>query len=536
MRKKALVALILVLSLVLGGCGVVDLEAWFQELDNILTTPSSFSHMEYTRPNPEALTQAALEVEQALSQQPDVETLMERVHGFYDLYHDFCTNYALANIHYCKNLTDAYWEQEYNYCLEASAQADGKLDRMLYALADSPLREELEGEEYFGDGFFDAYVGESLWDEEFTALMEREAQLQSEYYDLCAQAGEVPYYSEAYFDTYGTRMAQLLVKLVKLRRQIAQQAGNSDYLSFAYDFYYDRDYSPQQTEALLEEIRTHLVPLYRKVAKSDVWELGSTASTEAQTFTYVKKAAQAMGGRVKEAFSQMEQRDLFDISYGENKYDASFEIFLPSYNAPYVFVNPTGRVYDKLTFAHEFGHFCNDYASGGSVSGIDVAEVFSQGMEYLSLCYGENPTELEKLKMADGLSIYVEQAAYADFEQQLYAMEEITAEKIRQLYDRVGQQYGLDVWQWDSRSFVCISHFFTAPGYVISYVVSNDAALQLYQKEQKAQGQGLACLEENLDTQKVGLLEFLTEAKLESPFEKGRMEQVAKLFASRLLS
>ena len=34
-----------------------------------------------------------------------------------------------------------------------------------------------------------------------------------------------------------------------------------------------------------------------------------------------------------------------------------------------------------------------------------------------------------------------------------------------------------------SRDFVVIGHFYTDPMYIISYVVSNDAAFQLYQME-----------------------------------------------------
>ncbi len=535
MKKRALVAFVLALSLLFSGCGIVDLESWFGELDGIMEPQVSFSQMEYTRPDLDALEQAAQAVEQKLSQKPIVESLMEQVYAFYGCYHDFYTNYALANIHYCKDLTDIYWEQEYNYCLEASAQVDARLDQILNALADSPLREALEREDYFGPGFFDGYSGESLWSEEFTALMEQQARLESEYYDLCAQATEVPYYSDTYFETYGTQMAEVLAELIKLRQDIAREAGYPDYLSFAYDFYYYRDYSPAQTEQLLEDIRVSLVPLYRQAAKSDVWEIENRVCSQNQTFTYVKKAASAMGGRINEAFTQMEQLGLYDISYGENKYDASFEVFLPSYSVPYVFVNPTGMTYDRLTFAHEFGHFCNDYASYGTIVGVDVAEVFSQGMEYLSLCYGEAPEGLAELKMADSLAIYVEQAAYASFEQQMYAMEDVTAEKLKQLYDRVGKEYGLDVWAWDSRSFVCITHFFTAPVYIVSYVVSNDTALQLYQMELETKGQGLACLEGNLDTQEAGLMAFLQSAQLESPFDEGRLEKVAQLFSERLL-
>ena len=188
-------------------------------------------------------------------------------------------------------------------------------------------------------------------------------------------------------------------------------------------------------------------------------------------------------------------------------------------------------ILDRLTFTHEFGHFCNDYASYGSVAGIDVAEVFSQGMEYLSLCYGEDSKAMKKLKMLDGLCVYVEQAAYASFEQQVYALEaeELTAENIRRLYEQVGTDFGFDVWVWDSRSFVNITHFYTNPMYVISYVVSNDAALQLYEKEQEETGSGLKTFEENLTTQETYFLAFTESAGLKSPFVEGRIEEVRQL-------
>ena len=264
---------------------------------------------------------------------------------------------------------------------------------------------------------------------------------------------------------------------------------------------------------------------------SDVWSLGQRECFEKQTFEYVKACAEAMGGTVKEAFRLMEGAELYDIAYGKNKYEASFEVFLSAYYEPYIFMNPTLSVYDQLTFAHEFGHFCNDYASGGSIAGIDVAEIFSQSMEYLSLCYGENTQDLQKLKMADCLSVYVEQAAYAAFEQQVYSLEEeeLTAENIHAVFEQTGNAYGFDVWQWDSRSFVRVTHFFTNPLYVISYVVSNDAALQIYQLERQEKGTGLALYEKQLATTEGDFLAFVTAAELKSPFEEGRLVQTRKL-------
>ena len=104
--------------------------------------------------------------------------------------------------------------------------------------------------------------------------------------------------------------------------------------------------------------------------------------------------------------------------------------------------------------------------------------------------------------------------------------EDLTVENIQALYQTVGTAYGFDSWAWDSRDYVCITHFFTSPMYVISYVVSNDAALQLYQMEKAERGTGLACYTQNLNTMEAYFLAFLESAGLKSPFTPGRLEEV----------
>lgn len=526
-----IIALCLAVCLLLTGC--VDLGGYFQELGALLGFYNiAFDEMEYTRPQQGAVPDGLTAVETAIADGVEVEALMESVYAMYDLYYGFYTNYSLANIHYYKDLTDIYWEDEYEHCLALTAEVDAALDQMLYALADCPLKEELESDEYFGADFFDAYQGESIWDETFTAMMEQEAQLQSRYYELSEDAMAVEYGSEEFYTTYGAQMMELYVDLVALRQEIAAYAGYPDYPSFAYEFYYYRDYSPEQAERFLADIAKELVPLYRSLGGSDVWYAGYQESTEKQTFQYVKDTASAIGGVVEEAFGMMESAGLYDISESENKYEASFEVYLTSYYEPYVFVNPTMTAYDKLTFVHEFGHFCNDYASYGSGASIDVKEFFSQGMEYLSLGCVQGREDLERLKMADSLCIYVEQAAYAWFEQQVYALEgeALTVQAVVDAFGETCTLFGLDQWGVDSRAFVGIHHFYDAPVYIVSYVVSNDAALQVYQMEKQEQGTGLGLYQDNLDTLQWYFLSFVEAAGLESPFAEGRIQSVKATF------
>ena len=509
MKKTVLrlLAVLMVLMLLLPGCSRYP----------------HFDDLEYERPDVVGLEQLMEQTLQAAETETDVKKLMESVYEYYDQYHWFYTNYSLANIHYSGDLTDIYWEQEYNWCMEKSAQVDAGFDQLMYALADCGLREALEAEEYFGEGYFDDYEGESIWDETFTDLMDQKSALITEYYSLS---------SEEYTLQTRTKMEELFTKLVKLRYQIAQYAGYDSYVDFAYDFYYYRDYTPEQERILLEQVRQELVPLYREMAVSNVWDLWGKASAEEENLEFARAAVKEMGGVLQAAFRNMERSGLYNISYGENKYPASFETYLSYYSVPYVFMNPQGTISDKLTLIHEFGHFANDYACGGSYAGVDVAEIYSQGLEYLSLFYGENTEELSAIKMADSLMVYVEQAAYASFEQGVYALEEqhITKESIAGVMEQVIKDFGLDIWNMSGHDYASVPHFFTNPLYVISYVVSNDAALQFYALEQEEAGKGLALYEEALDSQEAYFLAFLEENGLESPFQEGRMAKMRQIF------
>ena len=528
MKYAKHLALLLVVAILLTGCNLSKLKDVLGDISAQAATP--FSEMEYVRPDLEKMETAVESCCEAAANAKNADKLLDRVWEVYGYYDSFYTQYNLAYIYYCKDMTDAAWEEEYSFCMQNAGSVEALLEEMLYALADSPVKNDLEKNEAFGEGFFDAYAGETLWDETFLALMEEEAALQDEYYDLCAQTQDVDYYSDAFFEGYGQEMAQVFVELVALRQEIADYAGYADYPSFAYDFYHYRDYTPEQSAAYLEEICRELVPLYYEVEASGGPVGGEKLCKEAEVYAYVKSCAKNMGSTIYNAFKLMDEAELYDLTYSEKKYDGSFELYLTDYAVPYVFVNPSATQWDKLTFVHEFGHFCNDYATGGIIGGVDVAEVFSQGMEYLSLCYAENGGNLEQIKMVDSLRIFVEQAAYALFEQRVYELEgdELTAQNVYALYEEVGTAFGFDAWDWDSRDFVLIGHFYTDPMYIISYVVSNDAAFQLYQMELEEKGAGLELYEKELTSGETYFLAFLKEAGLESPFAKGRVKEVRK--------
>lgn len=541
-RYFRFLSLVLILSMLLSGCGGSIADA-IEKRNELLNESSgeiqgkqeestqnqkeTFPQMEYGRPDMQAMEEALAESCRIAREETDEEKVLEAVYDFYDIYDRFCTDLALADIHYSCDLTDSYWQEEYTFCLEQTSVADASLDELYCALAESPIREELESA-YFGEGFFESYDGESIYDDAFLTLLEQEAQLQSEYQQIMAAGGDMDTYSEAFFDQNAEALAQVLVELVLVRQQLAQETGYDNYSDFAYDFYHYRDYTAQQAKEYMEQIPVVMGDIYKKINASQVWSLGYDYCAEEDTFSYVKTAAESMGRTMTRAFTEMENRELYHIDYSPNKAAGAYETYLWSYGCPFVYMSPYLDQTDKLSFAHEFGHFINDYTCKGSYVGTDISEIQSQGFEYLSLCYGDNTEALEKLKLADSLCTYVEQAAYALFEQKLYEMEEdaLTVENVMALYEETGLAFGFDSWDWDSRDFVLINHLYTEPMYMISYVVSNDMAMQIYQMEKESAGAGLRTYELCIKSQDSYLLTFAEEYGLESPFAPGRLEQV----------
>jgi hypothetical protein len=174
--------------LLLSGCDGSKLEELraAQEAANRRREVVHFENMEYTRPDMDALKDS---LEDALdaAEKDDLDKISDSITAFYEVYDAFYTSYTLADIHYCIDMTDTSWEEEYQFCLENSPEVDAALEKLYYALAKSPCLEELESDEYFGEGYFDSYQGENKWDEEFVALLEQESHLQGRYYDLTYQ-------------------------------------------------------------------------------------------------------------------------------------------------------------------------------------------------------------------------------------------------------------------------------------------------------------------------------------------------------------
>ena len=575
--KKKLCSIIcaLLAALMLASCAASPVEAMRGLIE--YAAPSGlrggdeadiprFDDMDYVRPDTGALEAAADAVGTALSAGAALDDVTALLDECYNEYYNFSTMYTLAEIRYLRDLTDEYYGAEYSWCGENWSVVQQQMERMYTLCATSELAAELE-REYFWEGFTADYGEGSaqMYTERAVALMQRESELLNAYYDLTAQpqivldgesvdyesylsGADADEYARAvneYYRQYNARFAGIYIDLIRTRRAIAEEMGYESYEAMQYASY-ERSYTPAEAAEFVAGVREKLVPLYEELMALDPGgNIIYSYMSERRLMKTVGAAAESIGGDVREAFEFMRAHGLYSIEQSDTKASMSFTAYLDSYDAPFVFVSPYCDTEDILTLAHEFGHFLDSYYNYNAYESLDLSEFFSQSMEYIvmgrlsDVLDGEELSMLRRIKLVSTLDTYVMQSSFAEFEQRVYALpdEELSAEAINAIsldtakefgyYDGVSEDYYAMSW-------ADITHFFESPFYVISYVVSSDAAQQIHALDCENAGAGLEKYLEMLPREYETLLDTLAAAGLESPFAPGRLDAVERQLRAEL--
>lgn len=563
MKKKLTRIIAVLLSLLLlSGCSAEYLadfvEDYFSELissvrHSIISMSSGvekFSDIEYVRPDIEQISADFKAVTEALELGADIDELGELLDTCYTNYFSFETMYTLADIRSCQNVYDTYYAEELSWCSENYSLVQQQLENVLYACAASELAEELE-EQYFWEGFTEDYAdaSDSYYNDEAVALMQQESLLLSEYRalaaDSAAELAALPHGGDSYsltcevYARYNEDFARIYIELVRVREALAELYG-LDYEHMQYIYFFERDYTPEDAAAYLEDIRRCMVPVYTEImAQNPYSEVYFDYLSENELLNTLDAVTELMGGEIRDAFEFMTDYEMYDIAYSQSKAAMSFQTYLSDYEAPFLFLDPYGDTEDILTLSHEFGHYTDAFVNYNASETIDMSECYSQAMEYLALSYydevmsAEDAANLRRIKLLDTLELYVQQASFAEFESRVYAMgaDALSAEVLNDLSLELARDYGYlgeGQEEYYAMSWSDITHFFDYPFYIITYPVSNDIAMQVYELAQSGGTAGLEKYKELLSREYEGFLDNIEEAGFKSPFAPGRIERVAE--------
>ena len=595
MKKRAVGLLALMLALaMLAGCALPGFEKPAGEPEVDLSVPLGetlsqiagradhrhnpdgvmFADMRYSRPDTDRIGAYVEAVESALDSGASLEEVEAALELCLAEYDSFFTMNALANIYNCRDLRDEYWAAEYEWISTESAEVSRKYDRLYYACAGSPYGARLE-EDYFWDGFCEEYddPADSYYTDETVALMQRESELVSRYRGIVAQPtvlydGEERDFNElfeqlseatdmasyyrylavlkSYYEKYSAPLGEVYIELMRVRSDMAEAMGFDSCEAMEYGFCFERDYTPQDGARFVEQVKEHLVPIYVWARESGALDGSDYSALSPQELRAGLAATAASIGRdCAETFFFMDRYRLYDIEPSLYKADTSFEVYLNSYHSPFIFLNPVGTTEDLITFMHELGHATDAYVNDDAYETLDLAEVFSQAMEFLSLSHMDgvlSAREIDTLRegaVIGALNSFIQQSLLADFEHKAYSLgaDALSPDKLNELFLQSAKDFGFceeGFEEYYMYYWMDIPHFFEFPFYVISYPVSLEVAMEIYELELSRPGLGESKYFEILPRDYDGFLETLDHGGLRDPFAEDSMVSVAAMIADAL--
>lgn len=365
--------------------------------------------------------------------------------------------------------------------------------------------------EFFFEGLTEAEINEFLFEsnayanDEFTAYKNRNDEIELEFNALSNP-------------TAGPKTPELYEEFVENNKQIATLFGYENYLEYAYESVYDRDYTYQDAAQFVQYVKNYIVPIYNSVYGK--WNsLTGSGLQQADVDTYYSVVSNSF---FKDAFGNKLFNDYIDdmeiaftsnpdkqISFSDalndlmsdgnmfrGTYQGAYVSYLHGINLPIAYF---GKDYDSATtVAHEFGHYMNClYNQDQFAQSFDLLETHSQGQEMLFIQYAKNYLSGDALQLVETYNLLstlqsivlstqidcFEQAVYLNnYEgpgsEEIMADGKITADE----YDTVYK--GLSEWLGIAESYRADTYWryvtIASPCYYISYAVSGVNALQIY--------------------------------------------------------
>ena len=411
----------------------------------------------------------------------------------------------IAEIDYYCKMNDTDLEARYSYMLDYYTSLISEFYALSQPFYDSCYREFY----YYGmsEEEVNAYLFDSnaLSNPEYTALKERNNEI-----EVIFLAIEDP--------TKDPQVPVLYAEFVANNNKMAQLMGYDNYLEYAYENVYGRDYSYQDVDVVLDHVATYLVGPFNDIYIEYLGLMGNASAYSQQDIN--DYYSQVMNSFFVDSKSNKTLNDYIDtMSFTTNpdklftfsdilndlcsdgnlyrgKYEGAFVTSLSAFDIPIAYF---GTGYDTpFTVAHEFGHYVNEVYNGDEYSmSYDLLEIHSQGNEMLYLSFLEGHvtnnayTLTETYQILSNLNIIMaalsvdsfERAVYTGYYEGAYAdviMADgvITYDEYDLLYEGVLENMGVsgrlshDYWRYMT---------ITSPCYYVSYAMSALCSIQIYQ-------------------------------------------------------
>lgn len=328
-----------------------------------------------------------------------------------------------------------------------------------------------------------------------------------------------------------TTIASLYEQLVNKNNQLAVLYGYDNYMTYAYENVYNRDYTPTQTKAMSAFVKQYIVPLYTSinakfetaynaldgddVTDSDINLYNGLlfdslfTKTTSKYFDEVKDAIDLISDYFKYLDSSNDVmfydavEELFkNGNYFVGQAEGAFTYYMPQVDNTILYFDNTdygdGTYYysTSFTFVHEFGHYYENVhnltKSGERPLSYDFCETQSQGNEMMFLAWlGSNTTAskgynaVKYSQLANMLQTVLNATAVDEFEQAVYTgsyegYTTLNANNYQDLYDTICTKYGINDEEYGNTYWMSVC--FDNAAYYISYAMSALPSIEIYAK------------------------------------------------------
>lgn len=328
----------------------------------------------------------------------------------------------------------------------------------------------------------------------------------------------------------------LFSDLIKMRHQIAVNAGFKDFGAYMFKRLGRFDYTREDCEQFHRSIELVVTPMLEKISEKrrkrlgvDVlrpWDLAVNEfgqeklkpfSDTDELFEITRNIFQRLDPKFGAMLDAMKSLGTLDLDSRLGKAPGGYNYSLPETGAPFIFMNAVGSQRDMTTMLHEGGHAIHSFSTNHidisefSRLPSEVAELASMSMELVALDHYEeiypdpqHKYRAQREQLMSPINILPWIATIDAFQFWIYDHPEHTAkeraDKFVQIYKRFHGKY----ISWDGLENVLETywhrqgHVFEVPFYYIEYAIAQLGALAVWRNYREDAKKGLEAYQEAL--------------------------------------
>jgi len=369
------------------------------------------------------------------------------------------------------------------------------------------------------------------------------------------------------------KLDELFNSLLKLRHQVALNAGFENFRDYMFQALGRFDYTPKDCYKFHEAIEKEIVPILKLQSDNrrealgldelKPWDMEVDISGKPALKPFkdgeelIEKSIKCFRGLspyIGERLEIMKANGFFDVDSRKGKAPGGYNYPLAESGAPFIFMNSAGTFRDLTTMVHEGGHAIHTFITSDlelndfKHTPSEVAELASMSMELISMdhwdVYFDNPEELKRAKkdqLKDVLKTLPWVAVVDQFQHWIYTNPEHTSEERAEAWKNIFEPFGNNFANWSEHQYALENlwqkqlHIFEVPFYYIEYGIAQLGAIAVWKNYKNDPETGLS---RYLDALKLGYTKTIKEiyetAGIEFNFSAAYVKELADFIKSEL--